>query len=1167
MAAGSILGCSTLMALSLLLRVVYFGQNTTKLSANCLCSPMKVFYYKYDGNPDVFALEKFDYAVCDVRHFGSCFHRPNCSQSCRGKFGKSILNYYSNSDASFSVNYLKVCGDVHPNPGPSTANNNPKQNTDSTKSRKAPVWKYPCALCSKPVRANQKGILCDICNRWLHIKCLNMDPKLYMALSSSDEGWCCNDCTSPFKFTDSFFEASCGSDGFDVSSNEENQTSTANSRNSFPKCLVLNARSLRNKIFDLQALLLVDVFDVVAVTETWLDSNFGDHELLMDDFNIFRKDRHIQRGGGVLLAVRNHLPCTRRFDLEVEAEMLALEICLTHKIRVVVAVFYRSPNSDADTFLFQLRQFLDKYSRTGLLNLIVTGDFNFPNIDWYTGSSFRSDPSADEFCNILGDFFLIQKNMFATRGLCNTKGNILDLVLTNNEFLVRDVSVHPNAFDSDHFPLTFTLVAETNRPQNVQRKVYCYKKADFIGLREILHHIPWESVISDCPFEDCLTRFQDILFSAINQCIPQVTLRRRSRPPWISNEIMKLIRKKKKLWKRMKASGSSNLFLKFKEMRKITKKHIHLSYIQYLKDLSVKLKTDPKLFWSFHSMKSKRKRIPEIVYYNETHSTNPTTKVELFNQFFRSVYSAPISEKTFPIDDVVNPNLLSSIKTTSSEVKRILQNLDVNKATGADNIPARILKVCSEELSKPLALLYNRSFSVGRVPVQWKLANISPVHKANERDRVDNYRSISLLSIPGKCQERIVYSAIYSHVSAYLSDWQHGFVKGRSTATQLILTHHKWAKALDEGHQVDVVFLDFSKAFDRVSHQALLHKLCNFGISGELLNWCQDYLSNRRQRVVIDGYSSSLTEITSGVPQGSILGPLFFVLFINDLAEVVCSTSTIALYADDSKMFRIINCDDDQTIFQNDLDKLYQWSLCNLMNFNSKKCKIMRITKKQVPFTSKVNLNDTVLDEVKEFKDLGILTDNNLSWNSHIDMITAKANRMLGLIKRTCRDLKDESTLKTLYCSLVRSNLEYCSVVWCPFTKRNVNKIERIQRRATRFILKSNEPYDVRLSRLNLLTLAKRRFVADVTFLFNALNGNLDVNFSQFLDFYSQEDRYLLRHFDIKSLKKKYARTNILKNSFFYRIVDEWNSLPFDVRSASNVHKFKAAVTKFVTKL
>ena len=155
------------------------------------------------------------------------------------------------------------------------------------------------------------------------------------------------------------------------------------------------------------------------------------------------------------------------------------------------------------------------------------------------------------------------------------------------------------------------------------------------------------------------------------------------------------------------------------------------------------------------------------------------------------------------------------------------------------------------------------------------------------------------MCIPGKCQERIIHSAIYSHVSKYLSDWQHGFIKGRSCATQLVLTHHHWAKALDLGQQTDVVFLDFAKAFDRVNHQVLLQKLCNFGISGSLLKWCGDYLSNRYQRVVIDGSCSSWTEIPSGVPQGSILGPLFFVIFINDISEAVSPGNAIALYADD----------------------------------------------------------------------------------------------------------------------------------------------------------------------------------------------------------------------------------------------------------------------------
>ena len=241
--------------------------------------------------------------------------------------------------------------------------------------------------------------------------------------------------------------------------------------------------------------------------------------------------------------------------------------------------------------------------------------------------------------------------------------------MTNNDFLVRDVSVHPNTFDSDHYPLTLTLHAKVIRPKNVLRKVYCYKKKEFNGLRETLQHAPWDSVISDCSFDDCLVRVQDIyiFFSIVDQFIPQVTLRRRSRPPWISNESMKLIRKKRKLWRRMKACGSVDLYLKFKELRKMTKNLIHSSYLQYLKSLSVKLKEDPKQFWSFHSIKSKKRRIPETVRYNGMPSTDPARKVELFNQFFRTVYSVPSVERNYSFIDVVNPNLLLCIKTTADK--------------------------------------------------------------------------------------------------------------------------------------------------------------------------------------------------------------------------------------------------------------------------------------------------------------------------------------------------------------------------------------------------------------------------------------------------------------------------------------------------------------------
>ena len=368
-----------------------------------------------------------------------------------------------------------------------------------------------------------------------------------------------------------------------------------------------------------------------------------------------------------------------------------------------------------------------------------------------------------------------------------------------------------------------------------------------------------------------------------------------------------------------------------------------------------------------------------------------------------------------------------SVSTSALEVQKILAKLDVNKTTGADNIPARILKECFRELSHTLSTLFNMSFRLGVVPQEWKRANITPVFKSDNKNWVENYRSVSLLSVPSKCQEKIIYHAIFSHVAPDLNDWQHGFIKGRSCVTQLVLTHHYWSKALDAGHQVDAVFLDFSKAFYKVSHVILMQKLCNFGVSGCLLNWCRDYLSNREQRVVIDGISSYWRPIPSGVPQGSLLGPLFFVIFINDPPDVVSPTSLVALYADDCKTSRVIH-----ELLQDDLNNLVSWSRLNLMSFNTKKCNLMRITKNRSPIFALLQLGGTTLEVTAEFSDLGLLTNHKLSWNSHIDKISSKANKVLGLIKRNCREFRDVSTLRTLYCALVRSQLEYGSVVSLP---------------------------------------------------------------------------------------------------------------------------------------
>ena len=234
------------------------------------------------------------------------------------------------------------------------------------------------------------------------------------------------------------------------------------------------------------------------------------------------------------------------------------------------------------------------------------------------------------------------------------------------------------------------------------------------------------------------------------------------------------------------------------------------------------------------------------------------------------------------------------------------------------------------------------------------------------------------------------------------------------------------------------------------------------------------------------------------------------------------------------------------------------------MDFIIKKCKLMRITKKKTPFHSDLKINNHTLEETFEFSDLGLITSRKLSWNAHVDKITSKANKILGLVKRTCKGMKDITTLRTLFCALVRFQFEYCTVVWSPQTARNINKLERIQRRATKFILKTDDDYDMRRKRLNLLSLEDRRFLFDVLFLYKVLNGYISIGISTYIQFYTDADRYHLRGRDELTLKKNFARTTTFESSFFNRIVDMWNALPLNVRQASNISNFKKGARDFL---
>ncbi|CAB3996921.1 RNA-directed DNA polymerase from mobile element jockey [Paramuricea clavata] len=317
---------------------------------------------------------------------------------------------------------------------------------------------------------------------------------------------------------------------------------------------------------------------------------------------------------------------------------------------------------------------------------------------------------------------------------------------------------------------------------------------------------------------------------------------------------------------------------------------------------------------------------------------------ELFNDYFSSIVSG--SDKTTQTDNPSSPtdSNLSEFILSPDDVLAALLSLDTNKATRPDEIPPRILKECAHQIAPSLCLLFNKSLRHGSLPEEWKLANIiPPIHKKGDISNVENYRPISLLCVTSKVLERCVLRNLRDYLMSLMNSAQHGFIPGRSCTTQLVEVLHYIGSILDSGKQTDIIFMDMSKAFDKVSHTALINKLQQYNIGGPLLQWFTSYLHDCQQRVTTLGATSSKKTVCSGVPQGSILGPILFLLYVNDLPDAV-TNSTVACFADDTKIFRRIDSITDAMLLQDDINNLQSWSMSSGLVFNKGKCKSISVT-------------------------------------------------------------------------------------------------------------------------------------------------------------------------------------------------------------------------------
>ena len=421
--------------------------------------------------------------------------------------------------------------------------------------------------------------------------------------------------------------------------------------------------------------------------------------------------------------------------------------------------------------------------------------------------------------------------------------------------------------------------------------------------------------------------------------------------------------------------------------------------------------------------------------------------------------------------------------------------LGAKKAAGPDNLSARVLKEYAEELAPALTCIFQRSIDCGILPEDWRQANISPIFKKGDRTKASNYRPVSLTSICCKTLEHIIHANIMDHLDLHhiLCEEQHGFRSKHSCESQLIQTVHDLSEALDNKQETDVIIMDFSKAFDKVAHRRLLSKLAHYGIRGNVHGWITSFLTERKQRVVISGESSRWVDVESGVPQGTVLGPLLFLLFINDLPNNI--RSTVRLFADDCVLYNVIKTPADAEQLQQDLDLLRRWETSWQMEFNAAKCFVMKVTHAKNPQPYKYHLGDSTLEETSSHTYLGVEIKNDLKWNLHVNKIRSAANRNLGFLRRNISSCS-RTTKARAFNSLVRPHLEYSCTVWDPYTQEQITQLDKVQRRGARFVFNdydyTSSPTEM-ISKLKWESLQVRRKERRLLVLHQALHGHLSI--------------------------------------------------------------------------
>ena len=1058
---------------------------------------------------------------------------------------------------------------------------------------------FPCSVCEKPVAINHEAVCCDKCDKWVHIRCNNICKKTYRTLKKDPTPWFCKLCLRaevPFSELNNTEFARLIKDRTIIHKKQIEESTLLEKLNQFSEnenltCKYYNTKQLKDLIsennnskgltllhmnisslpyhFDEFTTLLSELntnFKVIGITETRLTTKKDPvNSIEIENYNIEHTPTKSDKGGA-LLYISKEIDYKTRDDLKIYKEKLLesvfIEILAGSNKNTIIGCIYKHPGLTTQDFTFDFIQpLIDKIAIENK-NIVLLGDFNVDLLHYESNNPTR------EFLDLMFSASLIPQITIPTRLTVRSKTLIDNIFTTSID--ENSISGNLESCISDHYAqfLIFPSLRSFNQ-NNIKKHTRSYKNLDSKKFKEELRSIKWATALANVnnDVNESLKKFLNLTNRLIDKYAPmkQVTKKqmKTQSKPWITKGILTSIRKKDKIHKKsLKAKDQGRKEALNQEYKiyknlltNITRKSKENYYKQYFKDNKNNLIKVWKGIKEIILIKKTNKSQINCLKIGEEYSTDSKKIAKHFNKYFGTIAKnidkkTPKSKKKFS-DYLKNQNVTSFLLSpvTEKEISNLIVSLNARKATGPNSIPNFILKEFKEELKVPLTIITNMSFVTGQFPQKAKEAYIIPVYKKGDKLEKSNYRPISLLPNISKLIEKAMYTRLYKFLEKYkyLYKKQFGFRNSHSTNHALISITEKIRESLDKNEYSCGVFLDFQKAFDTVNHEILIKKLHHYGIRGITNQWFKSYLTNRTQKTKVNDCISEEIEITYGVPQGSILGPLLFLVYINDMHEAV-THSLIHHFADDTN---ILYCNKSlkkiNKYINHDLSQIVQWLRANRISLNANKTELIIFRPKNKNITKQLNfrISGQKINTVNKTKYLGIYLDQHLTWNFQLNQIKTKLSRSCGLLAKLRYHVKTE-LLRTVYFAIFDSILRYAVQVWGQCRNQAVKEIEKLQNKAIRIMSFKgrNEPTNPLYKNLEIMKLKDILLYYNCLFAYDQINENLPENFKDFFLLTETQHNYNTRGTANKTiLKTTINSTTYGLNSVKYRAATEWNKL------------------------